>query len=319
MDIKISVIVPVYNMERYLERCLDSLLGQTYKNLQIILINDGSTDRSGAICDEYSVKDERIQVIHKANGGVSSARNVGIQTADGDYMHFVDCDDWIEPNTYERLLQAINENNAPDILFFEYSRDDADGTVDAHYAGEKYLGFMSSDDAFLFSLTAIGSFTATKLYSKKSIAGLTFREDIHWGEDSLYLAQAIEQSETFYYIKDVLYHYVQSVGSATRSSYNPKFLTGLKMSEIFIEMCKKNHPTLVDYAYNLGFGIALELYYQNYYYGHNAENKKMLKKEVKKYAKKIVFSKKIAKRQRRKALIALISLSSYCRKHKKAV
>ncbi|HJA50079.1 MAG TPA: glycosyltransferase, partial [Candidatus Fusicatenibacter intestinipullorum] len=93
--VKISVIIPVYNVEKYLKRCLDSVINQTYKNLEIILIDDGSTDNSGKICDEYAQKDERIIVIHKENGGVSSARNKGLDICIGDYISFIDSDDWI--------------------------------------------------------------------------------------------------------------------------------------------------------------------------------------------------------------------------------
>ncbi|OUQ56652.1 hypothetical protein B5E58_10530, partial [Tyzzerella sp. An114] len=93
---KISVIVPIYNVEKYLNRCVDSIINQTYKNLEIILVDDGSPDNCGKICDEYAKKDNRIKVVHKENGGVSSARNVGLNIATGDYIGFVDGDDWID-------------------------------------------------------------------------------------------------------------------------------------------------------------------------------------------------------------------------------
>lgn len=101
----ISVMVPVYNVENYLEKCLDSIIDQTYQNLEIILVNDGSKDNSPKICDEYAKKDNRIKVIHKDNGGLSDARNVGLMHCKGDYLGFVDSDDWIKPNMYEKLLE----------------------------------------------------------------------------------------------------------------------------------------------------------------------------------------------------------------------
>ena len=97
---KISVIVPVYKVEPYLRKCLDSIINQTYRNLQIILVDDGSPDNCGAICDEYASKDSRIEVIHEENGGVSAARNAGLKLAAGDYIGWVDSDDWIEPDMY---------------------------------------------------------------------------------------------------------------------------------------------------------------------------------------------------------------------------
>lgn len=108
----VSVIVPVYNVEPYLRKCLYSVLGQTYRDLEIIVVDDGSTDASRAICDEYKSSDSRIQVIHQINKGLSEARNNGIDIATGEYILFVDGDDWIELNTVECLLQACVENNA---------------------------------------------------------------------------------------------------------------------------------------------------------------------------------------------------------------
>lgn len=108
----ISIIVPVYNVQEYLPKCLDSIINQTYKNLEIILVNDGSTDNSGRICDEYAEKDSRIVVIHKVNGGVSSARNSGLMIAKGNYIGFVDPDDWIADDMYEILYKNIKKFNA---------------------------------------------------------------------------------------------------------------------------------------------------------------------------------------------------------------
>ena len=104
MGEKISVIVPVYNVEQYLERCVDSIINQTYTNLEIILVNDGSTDNSGKLCDELAKKDERIRVIHKENGGLSDARNRGIEEAESDLVGFIDSDDYIDNDMYEILL-----------------------------------------------------------------------------------------------------------------------------------------------------------------------------------------------------------------------
>lgn len=108
----ISIIVPVYNVEVYLRRCVDSLLCQTYSNLEIILVDDGSTDNSGSICDEYSYIDKRIRVIHKENGGLSSARNAGLEIANGEYIGFLDSDDWARPEMFEFLLHIITEENS---------------------------------------------------------------------------------------------------------------------------------------------------------------------------------------------------------------
>ena len=105
---RISVIVPVYNVEQYLPRCVESILAQTYENLEILLVDDGTKDNCGAICDAYARQDERVKVIHKENGGLSSARNAGIDVSTGEYFSFVDSDDWIEPDMYEKMM-ALTE------------------------------------------------------------------------------------------------------------------------------------------------------------------------------------------------------------------
>ena len=109
---KISVIVPVYNVEKYLTKCVDSIMNQTYKDLEIILVDDGSTDNSGKICDEYVKKDKRFKVIHKKNGGLSDARNVGIKNSTGEYLSFIDSDDYIDNDMIECLYNACIKNNA---------------------------------------------------------------------------------------------------------------------------------------------------------------------------------------------------------------
>ena len=112
MTEKISIIVPVYKVEKYLDKCVRSIVEQTYKNLEIILVDDGSPDNCPAMCDEWARKDSRIAVIHKENGGVSSARNAGLAACTGDYVGFVDYDDWIEPDMYEYLLDISMKSNA---------------------------------------------------------------------------------------------------------------------------------------------------------------------------------------------------------------
>ena len=116
----ISVIIPVYNAEKHLKECLESVCGQTYQDLEIILVNDGSSDRSGKICDEWQKKDSRIRVFHKENGGVSSARNEGLKAASGSLIGCVDADDWIEPEMYEKLSEALAADPEADAVFCGY-------------------------------------------------------------------------------------------------------------------------------------------------------------------------------------------------------
>ena len=125
----ISIIIPVYNVEKYLAKCLDSVLNQTYKNLEIILVDDGSKDNSGAICDEYAKRDNRIIVVHQKNSGVSKARNLGMSMATGDYIGFIDSDDTIEANMYEVLLKNAIESGA-EISYCGLKQIQLDGKID---------------------------------------------------------------------------------------------------------------------------------------------------------------------------------------------
>lgn len=141
----ISVIIPVYNAEKYLRQCIDSVLSQTYINYEIILVDDGSKDNSLAICNQYKDSNENIKVFHKENGGASSARNVGIKEANGKYIYFLDSDDYIENNTLQKLVMCLIENSA-DLVFFEGRVVSENGICKGNY---EYRNHYSSDKAHL--------------------------------------------------------------------------------------------------------------------------------------------------------------------------
>ena len=147
-DALISVIVPVYKVEQYLPKCVESILAQTYTNLEILLVDDGSPDNCGAICEEYARKDPRIKVIHKENGGLSSARNAALDIARGEYIGFVDSDDWIQPEMYETLLSGIKKNDA-DMAYG--GRYDVDGNT-----GEKTIGLCPQKEECISGMEMLG-------------------------------------------------------------------------------------------------------------------------------------------------------------------
>ena len=120
---KVSVIVPVYKVEKYLKKCIDSILNQTYRDLEVILVDDGSPDQCGTICDRYGREDSRVHVIHKENGGLSDARNTGVERASGEYILFVDSDDYIEPELVEKTVKAA-EKTGCDLVMFDYIREE---------------------------------------------------------------------------------------------------------------------------------------------------------------------------------------------------
>ena len=132
MDEKVSIIVPVYNVEKYLDKCIESIVNQTYRNIEIILVDDGSPDKCPEICNEWAKKDDRIKVIHKENGGLSSARNAALEIAQGDYITFVDSDDWIENDMIQSMLTCAAKNDA-DIVCCGFYFDNVDTTGPVSY------------------------------------------------------------------------------------------------------------------------------------------------------------------------------------------
>lgn len=210
----ISVIVPVYNVEKYLPRCIDSILNQTYKNLEIILVDDGSPDNCPAICDEYAQKDSRIKVIHKANGGVSSARNVGLDVATGEYIGFVDSDDWIEPDMYEFLFMRATDYNV-DISrcasVWEYGKGRCEEILTDNENENMFL--LDGEDLILDLVNGAWDegVVWNKLYKKEIVKNVRFREDIAFCEDCLFNYYVFKSNCD---IKEVCsntmkYHYLQ--------------------------------------------------------------------------------------------------------------
>ena len=174
----ISVIVPVYRVERYLCQCLDSILNQTYPNLEILLVDDGSPDKCGEICEEYAKIDNRIRVFHTENKGLSAARNLGLREAKGEYIGFVDSDDWIEPGMYEILLRRIEEtgtNICACGVWKEYQRSKSDYNVcDTIYTGTEAIRALLSNQ--------IGNVVWNKLYKKNCLEGIIFLENANYEE-----------------------------------------------------------------------------------------------------------------------------------------
>lgn len=219
---KISVIIPVYKVEPYLRQCVDRVIGQTYKNLEIILIDDGSPDNCGAICDEYADQDKRVRVIHKQNGGLSSARNDGIMAATGKWVAFVDSDDWIEVDYYEKLLTPV-EMKKPDIVI--------SGCYWKEYPHKRKEVRNFNRTAFYNDREHILEFQANviktgmpwdKLYKAEFIKKQSFVFDtsIKAFEDFLFNFQAYEKAESIAVCPVSGYHYRQVTGSIT-SSFNP--------------------------------------------------------------------------------------------------
>lgn len=234
MEDMVSIIVPVYRVERYLRKCLDSLISQTYKNIEIILVDDGSPDNCPQICDEYAQSDSRIKVIHQANQGPSAARNTGISNISGDYVIFVDSDDWISQETCERAVATIKEQNV-DIVFWSYVRERGDRSLSRYiYNQDVLFDEVAFKELFLRllgktnspeSLDALSS-VCNKMYKAKLITEkIKFVDTKHIGnEDLLYNAQVFLLAKSAYYLHETFYHYRRDNLSSFTKGYKKDHL-----------------------------------------------------------------------------------------------
>ena len=231
----ISIIVPVYNTEQYLLRCFDSILSQSFTDFELLLIDDGSTDGSGAICDSYAEKDSRIRVFHKENGGVSSARNLGLNEAQGEWICFVDSDDELLPNSFQIMVDGVS--NEVDMVMAGYYEFEGETLLtDTSKYGKD--GLISRNDALLMmypssSLVYMG-YSVAKLFRRSLVLSksLLFDDHIKIKEDTLFVVEYLCSIQNqVCYISTPVYKYVKSpVGAmgGLSQSYNPNYLTSFE-------------------------------------------------------------------------------------------
>ena len=230
-DIKVSIIVPVYNVEKYLSECINSLINQTYKNIEIILVDDGSTDNSGAISDEFAKADDRIIVYHIENRGVSAARNLALSKLTGEYVTFVDSDDWVDEEYIEYLLTGIVENKV-EIAMCNHYRYFTNGEIKIML---KYKERVVNQDKALnpFSKYYI-SYSCTTLFKMND--SLRFDENSKVGEDLIYRTKYIMNSSKMYAGDKPLYYYRihpnSTIQSMTFEKHYNEYLTWLKILDL---------------------------------------------------------------------------------------
>lgn len=284
MKDKVTIIVPVYNAEKYLEKCIKSLINQTYNNLEIILIDDGSLDRSWNICNKFAKKDTRIKAYHKENGGVSSARNWGLSNSSGKYILFVDSDDWLENNMIEILYREIEEQKVDVSICNFFCNDEKSQKIN-----DKTNNKIISDDRkekikYLFEESLFGGYLWNKLIRKSIIGDIVFDENVKICEDILFLYEIFkkESVKIYYDSLNILYHYRKSETSAVNFNCSEKDLTKLIPLKYFLKdkiICDKVLP---DYFRLLCQGIYINQKEKKY-----LESKKM-KEEAKKYLNDII-------------------------------
>lgn len=238
----ISIIVPVYNVERYLNRCLDSITQQTYSNLEIILVDDGSTDKSGIICDEYALKDNRIKVLHQKNAGQSCARNVGLDIALGTFIGFVDSDDWIVPDMFEKMHQNLTENNA-DISNCGIMRKNEKTGMEKRCAPFPFPITGGNQGVHLLLENKLTVVPWNKLFKRNIWDNIRFPAGM-WFEDELIMPYLFAKASIISYMDEALYNYNERSGSTIHSSFGKADMDRLLALEDHIIAFATDYPDL---------------------------------------------------------------------------
>jgi len=236
--IKVSVIVPIYKVEKYINNCVDSIINQTYSNLEIILVDDGSPDKCPQICDEYKKKDNRVKVFHQVNGGVSSARNNGIKNASGDYIVFIDSDDYYNPNSVETMVRHIEDDTDLIVGGIKVikSKDKTKKIIPLNkkYTEEeieKYIAKSYYDD-FFTSVT-------NKMYKASILKTCKFNNELNFGEDFDFNFQFIKNVKSVKTISNLIYNYI--------TYKNQESLSKIKDYEAQIICYQEQYNILIDY------------------------------------------------------------------------
>ena len=242
MKERISVVVPVYNVEQYLEKCVNSIINQTYKNLEIILVDDGATDKSGKLCDELAKLDNRIMVYHKKNGGLSDARNYGVERATGDYIGFVDGDDYIDAEMYEKLYEAIKKENVDvaecnlKIIYSDRVELFTEKKYYSVYTKQEYL------EEYLKIEKIFGS--ACVRLIKADIAKKIHFPNGKLYEDTYYAYDLINVADSYVIMEAPYYNYLMRENSITNARFNPRIFDLIEIVDEFHNTVYENYPEL---------------------------------------------------------------------------
>lgn len=293
MNDLISVIVPVFNDEKYLKECIESIIKQTYENLQIILIDDGSRDKSGKICDMYAEKDKRIEVIHKENGGVSSARNVGLDNARGEWVTFIDADDWVEEDFLKLMLEKATKEKA-DVVLCEYNRRIEKNIERVELTAKEEI--INSEKHLQNALNPqTGCGYCTMKLIKKSIIKDKFDENLKAAEDALFSIRLSNKINKEVILRKALYNYRMNSESAVKrydEEYPKKYLKAIKKIKEYLEEQHSNKEAIQNYYNFVAYHVMLIAV--NYCY--HPENKQKHKLSIlKKVCKQTDFKEGIEK------------------------
>lgn len=270
----ISIIIPIYNVEKYLEKCIRSILTQTYTNFEVILVNDGSTDASLSVCREWEKRDNRIHVISKKNGGVSSARNAGLFAVKGEYVTFVDPDDWIEPDMYKEMMKAIEKYKA-DAAFCSYYLNNLTG--EHVFVTENEIPVYGDCTEAAYQMLQKGGYLTSvwnKLFKYEKILDdnakpILFDNKIIMSEDEMWLDKVLPQMTKVAFISKPFYHWVRRSGTACTICLKDEYAIKHRQNQFFVsqytKMIYEDNEKLRAICnariYNAGFLLVQGLYY----------------------------------------------------------
>lgn len=309
---KISVIVPVYNVENYINRCIDSIINQTFTDLEIILINDGSLDNSGKICDEYLEIDERIKVVHKENGGLSSARNSGLELATGEFIGFVDSDDYIKNDMYEQLLVACNINSADISMCGRYNVSEI-GELNQLFSLDRQE-IWSSKVAIenLLTWNNIDSSVCDKLFYHKLFDHIRFPLG-KYNEDIFVMVKILFEANKIVHIGLSKYYYYHRSNSITTEKFSEKKLDLLEASSQVVNFVEEYYPEIRQKAISFhlkGIIYLLSILHKKEIKKRYNNSYKMLKSLLDSSIMTIIFNKYIKLTDKIRALLLYTNLYS---------
>ena len=262
MDKKVSIIIPIYNVEKYLKEAVESAKNQTYKNIEIILINDGSTDNSGKICDELEKTDKRIKVFHKENGGLSDARNMGLSNATGDFLMFLDSDDFLELDAVENMYKEIEEKDA-DYVIGNYINATEEGEKWANpvFAYDKFKEFQLSIEDSFNSFFIMNSSVCNKIFRKSFIDSLNLKFEVGLpAEDAIFTTYCFIKSNKVFYIPNLVFNYRQRKGGSISTSCSKRYFDGINKAYRKIYENFRDNNRLAYYRYFYGKSMNYIIY-----------------------------------------------------------
>lgn len=242
----ISVIVPIYKVEEYLDRCVESIVNQTYKNLEIILVDDGSPDNCPQMCDDWAKRDNRIKVLHKENGGLSDARNAGMPFATGEIISFIDSDDWIEFDMFEKMFNRMQADNS-DLVSCGVKWVEEDGRLIREVTSEDEILETTTAMKELLNDSKLKQHVWNKIYKYDMIKDIPFEKG-RYHEDVFWSYQIVGRAKMVSVIKESFYNYVQRSNSIMGESYSVKRLDALDANRLRCEYIKERFPELYDNA-----------------------------------------------------------------------